>query len=253
MKKLILIAFGFFVTIGFSQSVDELFNKANDLYKDGNYEKAISLYEKIDSTDQFSDDLYFNLGNSYYKLNRVAPSIYNFERALKLNPLNEDAQINLEYANKLALDAVEVLPKSIFQKFSDAVIYKLTYTTWAISAISFSFLGALFFLLYHFSYASSRKLLYFNSSILSTIILVVCLVFAFKAYDNSENRIEAIIFERVVDIKNAPTLKSDTVFELHEGTKVEVLDAIDNWKKIKLADGKIGWVIADYIKEISEK
>ena len=250
MKKLILMAFVFFVTIGFSQSVDELFNTANDLYKNGNYEKAISLYEKIDSTDQFSDDLYFNLGNSYYKLNRVAPSIYNFEKALKLNPLNEDAQINLEYANKLALDAVEVLPKSIFQKFSDSVIYKLPYATWAILAISFSFLGALFFLLYHFSYASGRKLLYFNSSILSAFLLAVCLVFAFKAYDNSENRIEAIIFERLVTIKNAPTLKSDTVFELHEGTKVQVLDAIDDWKKIKLADGKIGWVIADYIKEI---
>lgn len=250
MKKLILIVFVFSATFGFSQPVNELFNNANELYKNGKYVEAIVLYEKIDSTDLQSDDLYFNLGNSYYKLNRVAPSIYNYERALKMNPLNEDAQINLDYANKLALDAIEVLPKSFFQKFSDSFIYKLTYATWSILAIVFSFLGALFFLLYHFSYASGKKLLYFNSSLLSGILVAICVAFAFKSHDYIESTTMAIVFEKSTEIKNAPTLKSDTVFQLHEGTKVEVLDAIDNWKKIKLTDGKIGWVIADYIKEI---
>lgn len=250
MRKLILIATIFCISVGFAQSSMELFDQANDLYNNEKYSEAIDLYEKIDATGQFSDDLYFNLGNSYYKLNQVAPSIYNFEKALKLNPLNEDAQINLNFANKLALDAIEVLPKSIFQKLSDAVIHKLTFAIWAILAIVFSFLGALFFLLYHFSYGSGKKVFYFNSSILSAILLAVTLAFAFKAYDFSENRTDAIIFERVMDIKNAPTLKSNTIFQLHEGTKVEVLDGINNWKKIKLADGKIGWIIADYIKEI---
>jgi uncharacterized protein YgiM (DUF1202 family) len=60
----------------------------------------------------------------------------------------------------------------------------------------------------------------------------------------------AIIFKQTTEIKNAPTLNSDTVFELHEGTKVVVLDAIDDWKKIKLSDGKTGWIIADDMKEL---
>ena len=85
---------------------------------------------------------------------------------------------------------------------------------------------------------------------MSGILLTVSIIFAFKAFDYTENTINAIVFEKTTEIKNAPTLKSDTVFQLHEGTKVEVLDAIDNWKKIKLTDGKIGWVIEDYIKEI---
>jgi len=250
MKKLILIALLFSATMGFAQSALELFDGANDAYRNGQYQEAIDLYENIDSTEQRSADVYYNLGNSYYKLNMVAPSIYNYEKALKLDPLNEDASINLEYANKLALDAIEVLPKSVFQKFSDSVIYKLAFDTWAIIAVILSFLGALFFLLYHFSYRSGRKLLLFNSSLLCSVLLVVTVVFAFKSYDFEENTIMAIVFEKTTAIKNAPTLNSDTVFQLHEGTKVKVLDAIDNWKKIKLADGKIGWIISDYIKEI---
>ena len=170
MKKLILIALVFSATIGYSQSAVELFDKANNAYKNGQYLEAIDLYEKIDSTELRSADVYYNLGNSYYKINMVAPSIYNYEKTLKLDPLNEDASINLEYANKLALDAIEVLPKSVFQKFSDSVIYKLPYDSWAILAVILSFLGALFFLLYHFSYGSGKKLLFFNSSLLCGIL-----------------------------------------------------------------------------------
>lgn len=250
MKKLILIVLLFAGAIGYSQSAEELFDQANEAYKNGAYQEAIDLYEKIDETNLQSADVFYNLGNSYYKINMVAPSIYNYEKALKLDPLNEDASINLEYANKLALDAIEVLPKSVFQKFSESVIYKLAYDSWAYIAIALSFLAALFFLLYHFSYSSGRKLLFFNSSLLCSILLVIAVVFAFHSYDFEENTKMAIVFEKSTEIKNAPTLNSETAFQLHEGTKVEVLDAIDNWKKIKLADGKIGWIIADYIKEI---
>ncbi len=250
MNKLFVIAFMILSAVGFSQSADELFVSANDLYKNGKYQEAIDLYEKIAEFKVQSDDLYYNLGNSYYKLNRVAPSIYNYEKALKINPVNDDVRINLEFANKMALDAIEVLPKTIFQKFSENFIYKLTYETWAVLAVVLSFLGALFFLLYHFSYTSRRKLIYFNTSILSVILLIVTVVFSLKAFDYEENTKMAIIFEKVTEIKNAPTFNSDTVFQLHEGTKVEVLDAIDDWKKIKLADGKIGWIVGENLKEI---
>jgi tetratricopeptide (TPR) repeat protein len=250
MKKVLFILFLSIVSFGFTQSADELFSQANGLYKDGKYQESIDLYEKIEGLGVQSEELYFNLGNSYYKLNMVAPSIYNYERALKINPLNEDALINLEFANRMAMDAIIALPKSVFQKFSDAVIYKLPYESWAIISILLSFLGALLFLLYHFSYTSSKKLLFFNTSILSSILLILTVFFAFKAFDYEENTLMAIVFEKTAEIKNGPTLNSDTVFELHEGTKIQVLDGIDDWMKIKLADGKIGWIIAEYIKEI---
>lgn len=250
MKKVVFIISLIFTTFGFSQTADSLFADANTLYKDGKYEEAIELYKKIENLEVHSDDLYFNLGNSYYKLNKIAPSIYYYEKALQLNPSNTDARNNLAFSNRMKIDAIEVMPQTIFQKFSQGVIYKLTYNSWAWLAVIFSVLGAVLFLLYHFSYSSGKKLLYFNTSILSALLLIVTLVFAYQSYNHKMSLKPAIVFAQETEVKNAPTLNSDTTFELHEGTKVNVLDAIDNWKKIKLADGKIGWIIADDLKEI---
>ena len=249
MKKSIFLLL-IFSTFAFAQTADSLFADANELYKKGDYTEAIELYKKVEEFQVHSDDLYYNLGNSYYKLNKVASSIYYYEKALKLNPTNSDVITNLAFAKRMKIDAIEVMPKTIFQKFSDSFIYKLTYNSWAWLAVILSFIGAILFLLYHFSYSSGKKLLYFNTSILSAILLIFAVAFAYKAYDYEENTKSAIIFKQTTEIKNAPTLTSDTVFELHEGTKVQVLDAIDDWKKIKLADGKIGWIVADDMKEI---
>lgn len=250
MKKLLFIVVLMMFVAGFSQSADQLFSDANNFYKEGKYQEAIDLYEEIETLNVYSDELYYNLGNCYYKLNMVAPSIYNYEKALKIDPTNEDAILNLQFANKMALDAVEVLPKSIFQKLEEGIIFKLTYEYWAYLAVICSFLGALLFLMYHFSYTSNKKLLFFNTTILATLLMIISVIFAFKAYDFEVHTHMGIIFEKSTEIKNAPTFNSDTVFQLHEGTKVEVLDAIDDWKKIKLADGKIGWIVGENLKEI---
>lgn len=250
MKKLIIIFVLVFSAFGYSQNADSLFVKANELYKLEKYTEAVESYKKIEVLKIQSEELFFNLGNSYYKLNQVAPSIYYYEKALKLNPTNSDVQTNLAFAKRMTIDAIDELPKSIFQKLSKSIIYKLTYDTWAVIAIVFSFLAALLFLLYHFSYSSRKKLIYFNTSILSALFLIVSVVFAFKTYNHEVNTKTAIIFQQTVTIKNAPTLNSDTVFELHEGTKVFVLDTLDDWKKIKLSDGKTGWVVAENLKEI---
>jgi tetratricopeptide (TPR) repeat protein len=250
MKKFVIIVCVFFTSFGFSQAADELFFQANNLYKNGSYTEAVELYKKLENLGLQSDDLYYNLGNSYYKLNKVAPSIYYYEKALKLNPINEDAKTNLAFAKRMKIDAIKVLPKTIFQKFAEKFIYKLHYNTWAWIAVILSFLGAVLFLLYHFSYSRRKKLLHFNTSVLSALLLIFSVVFTYKAYSHEMNTKPAIIFKQTTEIKNAPTLNSDTVFELHEGTKVLVLDAIDDWKKIKLADGKIGWILTDDLREI---
>ncbi len=109
---------------------------------------------------------------------------------------------------------------------------------------------ALLFLLYYFSTSSKKKLVYFNTTIFTVFILIISVFFAFNNYKTLKNNRTAIIFVPKVEIKNAPSMNSDEVFELHEGTKVVILDELDNWKKIKIADGKIGWIYADDLKEI---
>jgi tetratricopeptide (TPR) repeat protein len=232
----------------FAQSADELFTKANEQYKLEQYNEAILTYNKIEGLGLISSELYYNLGNCYYKLNQVAPSIYNYEKALLISPTNEDAQNNLVFARRLTIDNIEELPKSVFQKVDEAVVKKLSYDEWAITSVSLSILGVILFLLFYFSYSPSKKRLFFVTSILSFLLLIVTSVFAYKEYSFAKRNIKAIVFAEETDVKNGPTISSDKVFTLHEGTKVDVLDTVDNWKKIRIADGKIGWIIADEIK-----
>ncbi|WP_428741484.1 tetratricopeptide repeat protein [Tenacibaculum sp.] len=250
MRTLAILLFLFVSTITLAQNTNDLFSNANSLYKEGKYEEAIKLYEQIEDGNAISSELYFNLGNCYYKLNKVAPSIYNYEKALQLNPLNEDAENNLILAKRLTLDRIEALPKSIFQKFNENYLQKFTYNTWGVITIVLSFITSILFLLFYFSDASNKKRMYFTSSIISFLLLAVSLVISYTQYSQSKNTIEAIIFAEEISVNNEPTSSSSEVFTLHEGTKVNVLDSVDNWKKIKLSDGKIGWVPSENLKEL---
>jgi lipid-A-disaccharide synthase-like uncharacterized protein len=180
----------------------------------------------------------------------VAPAIYYYEKALKANPLHEDTLFNLPFAQRMTIDIIEELPKSLTERFSEAIIEKLPYDTWALIGVIGSFLASLMFLMYYFSGTSTKKLFYFNTFLLSLFLVVVCVFFAFSNYETVQKNRHAIIFDAKVEILNAPTESSDEAFELHEGTKVLILDELENWKKIKIADGKIGWVRVNSLREI---
>jgi len=234
-----------------AQNVDSLFVTANNLYKAGKFEDAIKEYEIIESKKLVSLELYYNLGNSYYKLNKVGPAIYYYEKALNIDSSNEDVRNNLVFAKRLALDNIEELPKTVLQKFNKNYLQKLSYNQWAIVVITFSVLGSLFFLLFYFAEIPSKKRFYFITSIVSFILLLGSLFITYNQYNISKINNPAIVFAEETEIRNAPTLNSEIVFTLHEGTKVIVLDAVDNWKKVKIKDGKLGWVIAEDIKMLS--
>ena len=231
-----------------SQSAKDLFKKANTQYKEGQYEKDIVTYHQIKELNLISSEVHYNLGNCHYKLNEVAPAIYHYEKALLIDPLNEDARNNLIFAKKLTIDNIKELPTSIFQKMDESYIKKLSYNEWAIATIVFVFLGSSLFLLFYFSYTPSLKRLFFVTSVLSFLLFIFSFIITVKEHSFSLSNLEAIIFVEETEVKNAPTLNSDDIFKHHEGTKVTVLDAVDSWKKIKIADGKIGWIRTDQIK-----
>jgi len=233
-----------------AQDPDSLFVQANELYRQENYTEALKAYEEIEAMDQESWALYYNIGNIHYKMNRVAPAIFYYEKALKLRPDQQDVRFNLEFANQMVLDNIEPLPRNLGQRFMDAVILKLTYETWAKIAVGLAFLFALLFLMYHFSYSTGKKRFYFITSIITVILVTTSVFFAFRNQLYVKNNREAIIFATEAEVMNAPTTTSETYFELHEGTKVTVLESLDNWKKIRIADGKIGWIEEKDLREI---
>jgi len=240
--RLLFYLFLFISSVAFTQDSDKLFSEANLLYKDGKYTEAITLYEKIEKNNLVSSELYYNLANSYYKLNKVGPSIYNYEKAIQIDPSNKDAKNNLIFAKRLSLDRIEEVPKTFLQKFNKNYISNLTYEGWAITCIILSFLGSALLLLYFFTVSSTQKRIFFSTSIVSFILLLVSLTITFNQYHKKTNTLEAIIYATEVSVKNEPTKNADEAFIIHEGTKVLVLDDVDDWNKIQLLDGKIGWL-----------
>lgn len=251
-KKAIFIFFTvLFVSILQGQNnAKALFEQANELYRTNSYSDALALYKSIESQGVVSSELYFNIGNSYYKMNRVAESIYHYEKALQLNPQNQDAKVNLVFAKRMTIDVIEELPKTVMQTFEKNYLQELSYNQWAWLSVLSSLGVLLFFVGYYFSYVPSQKRIYFVASVSCLFLLLFSLVISFKEFQNETDKLEAIIFEEVVVVKNAPSENSDDVFELHEGTKVSVLDNVADWKKIKLADGKVGWISKDALKEL---
>ena len=246
MKKILFI-FLLTTQVFFAQNG---FEKGNALYQKGNYKDAITAYESVLDSKKQSAELYFNLGNCYYKLNKVAPSIYNYEKALVLNPSDVEIQNNLKFAHKLQIDEIKEMPKVGFAKLIRDFTGHFHYNTWAWISVSFSFLFLLFFLGYYFSQITVSKRIFFFGMFIVAFLILISVLSAIFEKNNYETEKPAIVFAEVVAVKSEPKTSSSDVLVLHEGTKVFVLEVLDNWKKIQLTDGTEGWIENNAIKEV---
>ena len=252
MKRVITIAFLFFSLGIFAQNNEQLFNDANTLYNNGSYLEAIKKYEDILETGVHSAELYFNLGNANYKLNKIAPSIYYYEKALMLDPNDSEIKNNLAFAQNMTIDAIETVPEMGISKFVDQVINIFGFNGWAWISVGFMLLFVTLFISYYFIKTTHSKRLTFIISSASIFLMLISLAFAFKKYDMVQNDKQAIVFSQEAEIRSEPNLRSVEAFKLHEGTKVQVLESVNNWKKIRIADGKTGWVTNDDIKVLNK-
>lgn len=227
------------------------FEKGNQYYQKENYQEAISSYEGIISSGKQSAEVYFNLGNCYYKLHKVAPAIFNFEKALQLNPNDEEIKTNLEFAKKLAIDDIKEVPKVGFGKIIQDFTSKLQYNTWAWMAVILSFSFFACFLGYYFSDTTFKKRLFFTAM----FGLLLAIVFSYFAglYERKRlaNDKPAIVFDEKVSLKSEPKVNGSEVLLLHEGAKVYILERIANWRKVQLTDETTGWLPEESIKELN--
>ena len=130
MKPLIYIIALLLSTMAIGQN-EELFAQGNNLYNDGEFQEAINTFEKILDTEYHSAELYFNLANTYYKLNRIAPSVDYYEKALQLSPNDEDILNNVAFARNMTVDAIEVIPEMGFSKILKSATNAFSYDRWA--------------------------------------------------------------------------------------------------------------------------
>ena len=249
MKNLIYILL-FFLSLGAFAQNETAFKEANALYNEGKYMDAIDKYESILKTEQHSSELYFNLGNANYKINRIAPSVYYYEKALRLSPNDKEIKNNLAFAQNMTIDAIEEVPEVGVSKFFNKVINVFGFDGWAKLTIVLMLLFVGLFITYYFAFSTNRKRLAFITSNVSLFLMLISLFFAFQKYNMVQKDQPAIVFSQETEVRSEPNLRSTEAFKLHEGTKVQVLDTVNNWKKIKLVDGKTGWIPSDDIKAL---
>lgn len=251
MKKIVFLLCLLSLNFGFAQN-EKLFNDATEFYNDGEYSKAIDNYKQILDNGEHSSSLYFNLGNSYYKLNAIGPSIYYYEKALLLSPNNEEIKNNLRFAQNMRLDAIEEVPKTEISKMYTSLTGMFTFDQWAYLAVGLVFLFVLAYMAYYFLGTANQKRAAFISGIFSLILGVLSVLMAYLNFQSFKNNDPAIVFSKEVNVNAEPNRNSSPVFTLHEGTKVNVLEELDNWKRIRIADGQTGWLEAENVRKIKD-
>lgn len=223
-------------------------DSAANCYNATKYEQAIAIYESIVAQGYESSELYYNLGNAYYKSNKFPYAIANYERALKLNATDEDIQFNLQLANTHVVDKIEILPEFFLKSWGQSLVRALTSNQWAVLSIV-SFVAALVLLLLFF--LTDRPLLR-RFAFWIGLLLVVEAAFTFsfssKQKQNVLNEPEAIVVTPSVVVKSSPDATGTELFLIHEGLKIKVTNQNGEWSEIKLSDGNKGWVkTADFV------
>ncbi|HEA29886.1 MAG TPA: tetratricopeptide repeat protein [Leeuwenhoekiella sp.] len=249
LKTAVILTFCLFFNFIYSQTGTQYFKQGNTAYAAGNYQQAVDFYTKVLGTGQESATLYYNLGNANYKLNKIAPSVYNYERALRLKPNDTDIKNNLVFAQNMTIDAITPLPQNTFTKWYNAILNLLTIDGWATLTVVLILLFMGSFIAYRFVYTTTQKRLFFTTTFVTLVFGLSALFFAFKSQMRMENDRPAIVFSPTAEVRDEPKLSSNEAFVLHEGTKVLILSDNEEWQEIRLADGKEGWIPKTDVKE----
>ena len=251
MKKLLFLIFSVSTVLYVNaQEADSLFQKGNDLYAKGLYQDAIEIYENIISLGYESPELYLNTGNSYYKQNVIARAILNYEKALMLAPNNNDVKYNLELANRLVIDKIEVLPTFFMKVWIKSIRNLFPSDLWAIMSISAFVIALVFISIFLYSRSFSLKKISFWLGFFIIIISAISFVFSNQQKQKILSGNTAIVMSPSVTVKSSPDNSGTDLFVIHEGTKVSIDDQISDWKEIRLSDGSKGWINAEDLELI---
>ena len=248
MKNFLL--FTLILNLSFSQEKD-IFVTANERYNAGDFSLAIEKYHKILISGNHSSDLYFNLGNAYYKVDSLASAIYYYEKGLKFYPNNADLIQNLQYLNNLIINNIDPVNVDVLSNKANYIYNYFSLDYWSILCIILGTVSSFLFLLYYFSRSSKIKRITFTLFVLSYIMTSSILFISFQNYNSRTDFQYAIVFDQSIDVNLEPNSNSEVLFKIYEGTKLEIIEDFDNdWLKIKLRDGQIGWIIKNKLKII---
>jgi len=242
MKRYIFLFFIALASVSHGADLKLLMDQANKAYAAQEFAQAQELYEQILGTGHESAQLYFNLGNAFYKQGDNLRAILNFERAKRLAPRNGDIDFNLKIANQFVVDNIEQLPRPFFSRWWNTLSGFSSADGWARWSVLFFLVFLLLLGTYFFSSRLKFRKMAFYSALFSALLTVLTFSLANRQNSMVKDRSSALILCPRVTVKSAPSTTGTDLFMIHEGLKVKITDQLDKWREIELTDGNKGWV-----------
>lgn len=229
---------------------ERLFAQGNDAYKNANYKQATVIYEQLVQNGVEAAEVYFNLGNCYYKSGKIASAILNYHRAQRLDPTDDDIEFNLSLAESRIPDKIDPAPQFFIVKWWRMLVGLQIASVW--SGVGVGFLWLLFLAagVFFVARSPSLKKAMFVTGIISAIIIALMFIFAYRQHKTTMRDESAIVFASSVSVKSEPQEESKDLFTLHEGTHIEILGGEGVWCKVRIADGSVGWLRRNTIQII---
>lgn len=250
MKKLSIVLI---LLLGIAQFINAAVTKeeADQAYQANDFAAAIEKYEAILNTEGESANVYYNLGNSYYKEKNIAKAVLNYERALLLNPGDADIRFNLEMARSKTVDQITPVSEVFIVTWMNSLINVMSEKEWGVVGILSFWLMLVSLIVYIFGRRILYKKVGFAGVVVFLLIAIGANIFASSQKAELINRTGAIVMSPSLTVKSTPNESGTDLFVLHEGTKVYVEDdSMREWKEIRLEDGKKGWVQTNTIEII---
>lgn len=250
LKLFLILLFTFLYSFADANTNNLLLDSANSAYSKGDYSRASKLYENIISNGQEAPEVYFNLGNAYYKTNNIAFAILNYERALKLEPDNEDFSFNLKLANQKTEDKIDAAPQLFLSQWKNGLVDLMTEKAWSQLCILLICISLILFAIYITMQKRGLKQFGFFGGTTLVILSIITFFIAEYKYSITKNNSEAIITSPSITVTGSPNEKGTKLFILHEGTKVNVTQEDVSWAEIKIANGNTGWIKRSELQKI---
>lgn len=251
MKQITIILFNLLLSFGvFAQDFQAAFLQGNKAYAQEEYQKAADIYEQILAKDQVSFELYYNLGNAYFRLNEIPKSILNYERALQIRPHHSEAQYNLKLANLRTIDQISATPPFFLVQWWIGWRGIFSSTIWSILTIFILTIGVINLVIWLLGNSRKARKVGFLIGFAALALGIVLALTAWQRHHYEQNSNMAILFTKEYNLKSGADDSSPSILLLHEGTKVELLDEIGLWSKVRLPNGEQGWLPVEYLVKI---
>ena len=223
---------------------------ADDEYAKGNYVQAIKDYEELLKKGG-STELYYNLGNAYYRTDNITRAVINYERALLLSPGDKDVRFNLQMARSKTIDKITPESEMFFVTWYHSLVNLMSVDGWAKTAIISLMLALVLLLVYLFVNRIFLRKVGFFGAIIFLLLFLFSNLFAWQQKQELLNRRGAVVTATSAPVMKTPTANGTEQFVIHEGTRVDITDdTMRDWKAIRLADGKEGWIETSKIEKI---